>query len=274
MNEQKSQTFSTKQEMLNALAEEALPQKNFTQVNYRAGKESFTSYAGTEPFKCPVKLSYGGTDYANDEGVIINLNLPEQVYLNSRLSKRFGMAMRHGTLREQKEAVWSNETKDYRNNVLYYWLFTGQVLRGLGRTYEAREAVGAEFVRQTKPADADMLVEIDGKLIQEEVESGRVVPKLKLGPVLQTNISLGTGHYSDFSSEVPTKSELGPRNEESKGRFGSVYLDKQLLAAVWSFWLSVDRVLGVGAVGPLVRGFAGPYYDGALVVWTKENPKK
>lgn len=269
MNAQKSQTFSTEQEKLKALADIALHPQDFMRVDYKAGKESFTSYVCREPLKASSDLSYQGRDYVNSSGVIVNLNLPKQVYLNELISKKFGIPVRHGSLREQLAAAHSGDT-GYREKVqIPYWVFTGQVLRELGETYEVRNAVGTEFVRQTKPADTEMLVELDGKLIQKEEESEKIVPKLRLGPVLQKNVSIGSGYYPDFSSEVPTSSELGEKNKESKGRFGGVYSSNQGLSAVVSGWYSVDGVLVAYAYVPLLR-----YDYGVSGVWTDKNPKK
>ncbi len=158
MSTQKSQIFSTKQEMLNALAERALFPKNFARLDYHVGKESFTSYVAEEPLKVSDKFSYQDVDYVRHDGAVVNLNSLEQVYLNSILSKRFGLGIRHGTLREQKEAAHSKDA-GYKNKVqIPYWVFTGQVLRNLGETYEVRKAVGTKFVRQTKPTDVNMVV--------------------------------------------------------------------------------------------------------------------
>ena len=269
------QGVSSKQEMLNALAENTLVPKDFAKVDYKVGNDKFTSYVGTQPIKYSGSLSLKGYDYVNKDGVVVGLNLQEQLYLSRKLSSRIGNEIRFGTLREQLAAAWSKDSSKYLNNVLKpYWVFTGQILRDAGANYEVRKAEKAEFVKQqSKPIDAELLVELDGKILNKETESEKIVPKLSLGPLIQKypiNTIVSNGYYSDFQGELPTNKELeNNKTKKSLGYFGGIYPNNESLFAVWSDWYSDIGVLFAYADRPLFRGSSG-----VLGAWTDENPKK
>ncbi len=252
--------YSDKQEMINALAEQIeLPR--FTKVG--------ESYVGNQPLKSSRSFSFGGVNFVDKESVVKSLNLYEQLHLNSKLSERTGMKIRHGSLKENLQAFYSKDTKDYKENVLYpYWVFTGEVIRRAGNSYDVSRAIGADFVKISTSKEG-VLLERDGKpLGAEGSEETKLIPKMTLGPTLQTSIPTKSGYYSEFSGAIPTSEDLEDRNSKSKGYFGSIYFENNL-SAVRSGWGSVDGDLDAGAGAPLFR-----YGGGVVGAWTDENPKK
>lgn len=259
MTTKQTQAYSSKLEMLDALAETLLLPEKFTQVG--------SSYVGTEPVKSSERFSYEGNDYVNNDGVVIRLNLPEQLYLDGKIAEIYGIRARHGSLRENLAGAHSEEAGEYRKNVLApYWVFTGEVIRRLGEAHDVSKATGVEFV---KAQPGDILLERGGRLLETENDSERIAPKINLGPVLQNTIPSKSGYYTNFSDIIPVDDELGSRSEESKGYFGGIYFDKQGLSAVRCAWDSDDGVLFVHAGWPL-----DGLYGGVLGVFEDENPKR
>jgi|GEM_PF-3002288 len=220
-----------------------------------------------EPLQCNKQIIYQGDEYVDFETeVIVHLNLPEQLYLYQRIADKHGIKARHGTLRESVAAAWSNETKEYKEKVLRYWLYNGEVIRKLGKTYNVSRAVGMEY---RKVRSVDIMCEREGELLETEGVSINEVPVIKLGPTLQTSIPTISGFYSEFAGAIPVDKELGGRNEKSRGDFGRIYFDKNGLSAVGSLWDSGVDTFATYAYEPMrsVR-------DAAMGLWTDENPKK
>ena len=225
------------------------------------------AYVYPEPLQSTKQILYGGDEYVDfDTGVIVHLNLPEQLYLYQRIADKHGIKARHGTMKETLEAAWSDETKDYKEKVLRYWLYNGEVIRKLGKTYDVSRAVGMEY-REVK--SVDLMCEREGNLLETEGVLTNEVPVIKLGQTLQTSIPTISGFYSEFSGVIPVDKELGSRNEKSRGDFGRIYFDKTGLSAVGSLWDSGVDTFATYAYEPM-RGVR----DAALGLWTDENPKK
>ena len=225
------------------------------------------AYIYPEPLQCTNQIVCRGDEYVDfDTRAIVHLNLPEQLYLYQRIADKHGIKARHGTMKETFETAWSNETKEFKEKVLRYWLYNGEVIKKLGKTYDISRAIGMEY-REVKSVDA--MCERDGKLLDTEGVSTNLVPVIKLGPTLQTEIPTTSGFYSEFSGVIPVDKELGSRNEKSRGDFGKVYFDKTGLSVVGSLWDSGVDTFASYAYEPM-RGVR----DAALGLWTDENPKK
>jgi len=224
-------------------------------------------YIYPEPLQCTKQIVYHGDEYADfDTAAIVHLNLPEQLYLYQRIADKHGIKARHGTLKETLEAAWSNETKEFQEKVLRYWLYNGEVIRKLGKAYDISFAVCMEY-REVKSVEA--MCERDGKLLETEGVSTNLIPVIKLGPTLQTEIPTISGFYSEFSGVIPVDKELGGRNEKSRGDFGRIYFDKTGLSAVGSLWDSGVSTFGTYAYEPM-RGIR----DAGMGLWSDENPKQ
>jgi hypothetical protein len=225
------------------------------------------AYVYPEPVQCTKQIVYRGDEYVDfDTAAVVHLNLHEQLYLYQRIADKHGIKARHGTMKETLETAWSNETNEFKEKVLRYWLYNGEVIRKLGKTFDISRAVGMEY-REVKSVDT--MCERDGKLLETEGISTNLVPVIKLGPTLQTEIPTMSGFYSEFSGVIPVDKELGSRNEKSRGDFGRIYFDKTGLSAVGSLWDSGVGTFGTFAYEPM-RGIR----DTALGLWSDENPKQ
>lgn len=225
------------------------------------------AYVYPEPLQCTKQLVYLGDEYVDfDTGAIVHLNLPEQLYLYQKIAEKYGVKARHGTMKETLEGAWSKETQEYKEKVLRFWLYNGEVIRRLGKSYDVSRAVGMEY-RQVK--SVDIMCEREGTLLEAEGVSINEVPVIKLGQTLQTSIPTISGFYSEFSGVIPVDKELGSRNEKSRGDFGRIYFDKNGLSAVGSLWDSGVDTFATYAYEPM-RGVR----DAAMGLWTDENPKK
>lgn len=225
------------------------------------------AYVYPEPLQSTKQIVYLGDEYVDfDTAVIVHLNLPQQLYIYQKIADKHGIKARHGTMKETLGAAWSDETKEYKEKVLRYWLYNGEVIRKLGKTYDVSRAVGMEY-KEVK--SVDVMCEREGKLLETEGVSINEIPVIKLGQTLQTSIPTISGFYSEFSGVIPVDNELGSRNEKSRGDFGRIYFDKTGLSAVGSLWDSGVDTFATYAYEPL-RGVR----DAAMGLWTDENPKK
>ncbi|MFQ5941023.1 MAG: hypothetical protein ACE5KA_04920 [Nitrososphaerales archaeon] len=225
------------------------------------------AYVYPEPLQCTKQIVYRGDEYTEyDIGVIVHLNLPEQLYLYQRILDKYGIKARHGTMKETLEAAYSDTTVEYKEKVLHFWLYNGEVIRRLGKTYDVSRVLGMEY-RDVK--SVDIMCERDGKLLETEGVSSNQIPVIKLGEILQTEIPTVSGFFSEFSGVIPVDRELGSRNEKSRGDFGHIYFDKTGLAAVGSLWDSGVDTFATYAYEPM-RGIR----DAAMGLWTDENPKR
>lgn len=225
------------------------------------------AYLYPEPLQCTRQIVYRGDEYVDfDTGAIVHLNLPEQLYLYSGFAGKHGVKARHGTMKENLEAAWSDTTKEYKEKVLRYWLYNGEIIRKLGKTFDISRAIGMEY-REMKSVEE--MCERDGKLLETEGVSTNLIPVIKLGPTLQTEIPTTSGFYTDFSGVIPVDKELGGRIENSRGDFGRIYFDKTGLSAVGSLWDSGVSIFGTYAYEPL-RGVR----DAAMGLWSDENPRQ
>jgi len=225
------------------------------------------AYVYAEPLQCTKQIVYRGDEYADyDTGAIVHLNLPEQLYLYQRIADKHGIKARHGTMKETLEAAYSKQTVEFREKVLRYWLYNGEVIRKLGKTFDVGRALGMEY-REVK--SVDVMCEREGKLLETEGVLTNRIPVIKLGQTLQTEIPTRSGFYSEFSGVIPVDRDLGSRNERSRGDFGHIYFDKTGLSAVGSLWDSGVDIFATYAYEPM-RGIR----DAAMGLWTDENPKK
>ncbi|MGH9921278.1 MAG: hypothetical protein ACRD38_00850 [Nitrososphaerales archaeon] len=225
------------------------------------------AYVYSEPIRCANQIIYRGDEYVDfDTEAIVHLNLPEQLSLYQRIADKQGIKARHGTMKESLEAAWSDETKEFKEKVLRYWLYNGEVIRKLGKAFDISRVVGMEY-REVKSVDA--VCERDGKLLETEGVSMSLVPVIKLGPTLQTEIPTTSGFYSEFSGVIPVDKELGDRTEKTRGDWGRIYFDKTGLSAVGSLWDSGVGTFGTYAYEPL-RGIR----DTGIGLWSDENPKR
>lgn len=274
--------------MLNELAENIIQPTNFAKVNYSVGKKRFTSYASKDPLKSSRSFSYGEHSYTDgypNVGVVVKLNLPEEKYLYEKISKRFGYEIRHGSLQEQLAAAHS--VANYRRNVQSsYLLRTGEVIRKLGNRTKVRRIESGGFKKVMMPGipakkvTPDIFVYSGGRKLNADIRTFsenayvKLVPRMKLGPVLQNTALTETGYYPKFSGAIPVDGKLIPVDGEKEERykkcrlcFETIHFDIDNLASVssvWKFW-----ILHAYARPPLDWD-----YGGALGVWTNENPKK
>lgn len=225
------------------------------------------AYVYPEPLQCTRQIVYMGDEYADfDTGAIVHLNLPEQLHLYQRIAEKYGIKARHGTMKETLETAYSEQTIEFKEKVLRYWLYNGEVIRRLRKTYDVSRAVGMEY-RELESVDT--MCEREGKLLESEGVTRTQIPVIKLGQILQTEIPTISGFYSEFSGVIPVDKDLGKRDEKSRGDFGRIYFDKNGLSAVGSLWDSGVDTLATYAYEPL-RGIR----DAALGLWTDENPKR
>lgn len=225
-------------------------------------------YVYPEPLQCTKQIIYQGDEYVDyDTGVIVHLNLPEQLHIYQRVAEKYGIKARHGSMRETLAAAWSKETQEFKEKTLRYWLYNGEVIRKFAKTYDVSRVVGIEY-RDVRSA-MEIMCERDGKLLESEGVVVNQVPVIKLGPTLQTVIPTISGFYSEFAGVIPVNEELGSRNEKSRGDFGNIYFDKNGLSAVGSLWDSGVDTFGTYAYEPM-RGVR----DAAMGLWADENPRK
>jgi hypothetical protein len=225
------------------------------------------AYVYPEPLQCTKQIIFRGDEYVDyDTAVIVHLNLPEQLYLYQRIQEKYGIKARHGTMKETLEAAYSDATVEFKEKVLRYWLYNGEVIRKFAKAYDVSRAFGMEY-RELK--SVDIMCERGGKLLETEGVSTNQIPVIKLGETLQTEIPTVSGFYSEFSGVIPVNKDLGSRNEKSRGDFGLIYFDRNGLSAVGSLWDSGVSTFATYAYEPM-RGIR----DAAMVLWTSENPKK
>ncbi|MFQ5969964.1 MAG: hypothetical protein ACE5J2_05675 [Nitrososphaerales archaeon] len=225
------------------------------------------AYVYPEALQCTKQIIYRGDEYVDfDTGAIVHLNLPEQLYIYQRIAGKHGIKARHGTMKETLEAAWSDETKEFKEKVLRYWLYNSEVIKKLSKSYDVSRAIGMEY-REVK--SLDIMCEREGKLLETEGVSVNEVPVIKLGRILQTSIPTISGFYSEFAGVIPLDKELGSRNEKSRGDFGHIYFDKNGLSAVGSLWDA-----GVGTFATYAYEPMRAVRDAAVGLWTDEDPKK
>ncbi len=226
-------------------------------------KSKFTPIgAYEEPLKASRRYSLQGRgDVVNDDGVIVNLDFPEQVALLDLISKKHGVSLRHGSLKENLEAAYSPDGEAYKRNVLVpFWVYTGEMIRKLGETHDIGRIKGIEYASQNIP-DNHAVFESD-----VAQPSKLTVIRYNLGPSLQQEVPTNSGHFDKISGVIPVNSEIGSKT--GKGYWNSIYSDKGL-SAVWCDWISVGQGLYADAAGPLVRNSGG-----ALGMWKDAAVKK
>ncbi len=242
------------QELAEALASIAVypAREDFAQIG--------DSSAYSTPLRASREFSANGRDYVNKDGVIVNLNPPEQVLLLQLLSKKLGLPLRHGYLKEQLEAACSPQGQAYKQNVLApLWVYTGEMIaksddeRKIGRVKD----VGI------LPSDDHAIFE--GKGFEANTEL--VVVRYNLGPIIQTEIPTKEGYFDQISGVIPVNGEL--KSRKGRGYWNGIYFDKGL-SAVGCYWDSVVRRLFANADRPLIRlSFGEVGVGGALGTWTE-----
>jgi len=248
-------------ELLDALIDNLVPIDRSRFISFK------DTYIYPEPLRCSKQIIYRGDEYTDfDTDAIVHVNLPEQLYMYQKIAEKHGIKARHGTMRENLEASYSDTTKEYKEKVLRFWLYNGYVIRRFNKTYEVSKALAIEY-RETR--SVDIMCEREGNMLEIEGVSINHVPAIKLGQSLQTAIPSIEGFYTEFAGVIPVDAELGPRNEKSIGGFGHLYFDKNGLSAVGSFW---DP--GVGTFSSYAYEPTRGVRDVAVGLWTDENPKK
>ncbi len=81
-----------------------------------------------------------------DDGVIMRLNLPEQIMLFGLLDSKYG-PLEHGNLERQLRAAYSDEGQIYKNNVIVrFWVYTGEMGRVTNDGHEFGRVVKTELM--------------------------------------------------------------------------------------------------------------------------------
>ncbi len=210
------------------------------------------SSAYSTPLRASREFSANGRDYVNKDGVIVNLNPPEQVLLLQLLSKKLGLPLRHGYLKEQLEAAYSPQGQAYKQNVLVpLWVYTGEMIAKSGDKSKIGRVKGVEIV-------SDDHAVFEG---EDPDANELVVVRYNLGPILQTEIPTKEGYFDQISGVIPVNGEL--KSRKGRGYWNRVYFDKGL-SAVRCYWNSDEQRLVADAVRPSV-----PNFIGALGTWTE-----
>ncbi len=241
---------ATQAELLHELAMHAYEPKrsDFSQV----GKVNVYSI----PPRSDRPVSLSEYTYTRDEGVIRGLNFPQQLMLLQLLSERFGMPLRHLTLRENLDASYSPDGQAYRNNVLVpFWVYAGEMIRKDGNNYQVGQARGVEFL-PAGVTDIEHAV-FEGEAPQQT--SGLTIIRYNLGPVQQTQVPTKSGYFADFRGVIPVDSEITSRKtKDSKGYWISQDFEHNL-SAVGCVWVSDEQGLYAYVNRPLTGNL--PYLD-------------
>lgn len=234
--------YSSRQEMLESLAESALLPDKFFKIGRGS---SFDSYVGSSPMRSSVKVSYGGVDHVDRLGNIVNLGLADQTYLNKGLSEKFGVALRYGSLAEQMKASSRESTLKYRmSSLVPYSVYTGQVVKRSPSGFEVRRV-------------ADALFSDNGSK-----------PQLVLGDaVLQRSAPEVSGYCDSLSSEIPIDSEF---SADGRLYFGSVIFDRDGLSSVNVSWGSSVLAL-FGGASPTSQDY---HFGTTVTAWTDDDMRK
>ncbi len=246
LSTQKDLHVSSTEELLHALVEYSeLDRLNFSQIG------------GSHVYNVPLKSSRQvslDNNYVNDRGVVIRLNLPQQLMLLHLLSQKYELQLRHGSLKENLEAAYHPSGEEYKRNVLDpYWVFTGEMI-GPDGVYKT---LGIEE-QQIQPEY--QLVSGGRQLIQLPTD----IPQIKLTDrVVQRELPTKTGYFDRFIGAIPVNREI--KSQIGKGYWTGMFPDEHGWSAVGCYWFSVVWSLVADASWPLSSGNGG-----ALGIWTDE----
>lgn len=241
----------SRQEMLDSLVEYALLPDKFFMVKRGAPSDS---YVGSSPMKSLKKISCGGIDYVDKLGNIVNLGLADQTYLNKRLSEKFGVNLKYGSLVDHVKASGMESAREYiMSSLVPYSVYTGHVVRKLSAGFEVRKVADAVF----SESDPN--------------------PRLVLSDaVLQKTVPSVSGYCSNLSSEVPNDSDFSDEDtirdfsDDGILYFSSIIFDKAGLSSVNVSWgSSVNALFGGGS--PTSQDY---HFGTTVPVWTDDDMRK
>lgn len=247
------QKVTSVEELLHELVEYAVPLE----------KSKFTPLgAYEEPLKASRRYSLQGRGNVVDvNGVVLNLDLHEQVMLLDLLSKKHGVSLRHGSLKEDFDAAYSPDGQTYKRNVLVpFWIYTGEMISKTSEACGIGLVRSVEYVPKGIPNDYAVFENVAAQ------PSGLTVVRYNLGPVLQKEVPARTGRFNQISGVIPVDSEIG--SETGKGYWNGI-TDKNGLSGVRCSWDSDRRGLLAYADWPV-----GWHFGGVLGMWTDIVNKK
>ena len=235
------------QELLHELANHA----------YELRKSDFSSVGSVSVYHLPLRSSrnvaFNRYNFTRDEGVIRGLNLPQQLMLLKMLSERYGIPLRHLSLRENFDVAYSLDGQQYKEKVLKpVWVFRGEIIEKLPEVYSVHRINGVDVVTVNPVVPKDHLL-VEGQEPKHSTEE-KQVRQYKAGPALQTAIPTKTGYFSDFKGVIPLDLEISSdkRNYARKGYWNGVYFESDL-SAVRCVWYSDEQGLLAYAGRPLIR---------------------
>ena len=204
-------------------------------------------------------------------GTIIGLNFPEQLMLQNRIKERFGIDLRHGSLKENVNAFNSNETEKYRERVLdRYAIYTGELER---RGENVRRVTRIIIEKAEVPLEpSQIIIDGNGKPIPPiETPTKEIMQIQYVSKDLGKKLPTKEGHFESFEI-VPTDKDLNP---EGKISWDGSFFSKDNYAIVKCETCTYlvqgkppEIRLGFASIPPLNK------YDlFAIPLWTN-NPKK
>lgn len=194
------------------------------------------------------------------------INYPKQLALLKKASKRSGIELRHGTLKENVEAYWSKNTRKYRDDVLKDGVFTNDMIINepegtkIVRISDIKffEAVEQAFIDETKKNVAKKENNYNILYIGREI--------LKKENILPTR----QGFFADFDF-IPNDTNISYFNDGCKGYYWHTKDNEKqrfLVPSIGSGYLMPD--LEYAAVG-----FTTPFYNiNTIPIWTEQDPHK
>lgn len=218
-----------------------------------------SSYVNAYPLRASGGFNANDRDYVNKDGVIVRLNLPEQVMLFYLLSKKYGIQLRHGSLRDQLESAYSPGGQVYKKNVLVpSWVYTGEMIRKTKDGEKIGKVDDVEFLPVGVSGDHAVF-----KGETPKQTSGLTVVRYNLEPSSQIRVPTGTGYFNQFKGAIPEDDELKrDKGKDGRGYWNGKYFENDL-SAVGCVWGSDERGLYAYANRPLDR-----IGGGVLGTWT------
>jgi len=256
------------------------------------------SFVLERPFGSSIDLMYKERDEdrfatANSSeigsAIVINMNLPEQVYFLKRVREKCGSKVRLGNLRATLDAVYSYNRRKYfssyfSNVVQYTWIYTGEVIRKLPNgDLEVSRILDADFIDVPQP---DILLKRGGYSLKIEMPNRKVIAKMTLSDPIQKIENTKkekrfnwNGYFDEFAGAIPTESECKFSSDlkrgAMRGTFHGIHFNDQGLAAVKTMWHSYEydpSGMQVVANNPLRREFSDDFprsnYSGVVAGWT------
>ncbi|TAL46905.1 hypothetical protein EPN87_04110 [archaeon] len=255
--------YRTIKGMLDILTETLQLPQRFEEV--KASNSSSVSYVGIEPLKTSADVNFCSLDRFYSAGSdIMDLGLPQQVYLLKGLSQKMGMKFRLGSTQENFAASLSETL--YKKNILNNrWVYTGEVVMCVNNNYEVSNIIDVSFVERNPPTKT--VFRRDGKLLETN-EIKEMTADIALGPPLQTLETPLNGYHDGFAGTLPARSDI-KHKDKGKGFFSGYVLGDHE-----SFSISCGKASGRFGFTTHVDGLFAGSNDTAIGVWTDENPRK